>query len=163
MKRLELSAPKAPGDAHAPLNQVELASRLSYLLWASGPDDSLLDAAVKGELGTREQVAERARAMLKDPRARVALAEFYNQWLGTNRLDITSKNSSLFPMFSEAVRADLMKELSAYLDHVIFQGDRKLGTLLTSSSAFVSAATAPLYGIPAPAAAGRTRRGGSAS
>jgi hypothetical protein len=92
--------------------------------------------------------------MLGDPRARAALAEFYGQWIGTSRLDITSKNTSLFPAFSDAVRADMMKELPAFLDYVLFQSDHKLATLLTSPVAFVSGATAPIYGVTAPAGGG---------
>jgi hypothetical protein len=152
--RLELTPPKNPSDTVAALSQVELATRLSYLLWASGPDESLISAAEKGELATREQIAAKARTMLQDPRARVALAEFYGQWIGTSRLDITFKNTSLFPLFSDAVRADVIQELPAFLEYVMFQGDHKLGTLLTSPVAFVSSATAPIYGVTAPAGGG---------
>jgi hypothetical protein len=87
---------------------------------------------------------------LQDPRAKVALSEFYAQWLGTSRLDVTSKNTTLFPAFSEAVRADLMQELPRFLDHVLFQGDHKLGTLLTSPQGYVTAALAPIYGVSVP-------------
>ena len=147
--KLELTPPAQPVDLTAKLNPYELASRLSYLLWSSGPDDALLDAAGNSELSTKEQVATRARAMLQDPRAKVALSEFYGQWLGTTRLDVTSKNTMLFPTFSEAVRADLMQELPRFLDFV-FQGDHKLSTLLTSPRGYVTAALAPIYGVSAP-------------
>ncbi len=69
---------------------------------------------------------------------------------GTSRLDVTSKNTTLFPAFSEAVRADLMQELPRFLDYVLFQGDHKLGTLLTSPQGYVTAALAPIYGVSAP-------------
>jgi len=150
--RLETTAPTAAAGAVVPLNQFELATRLSYLLWASGPDDALLDAASRNELSTKEQVATKARAMLQDPKGRVALNEFYGQWIGTSRLDITSKNTTTFPAFSDAVRVDMTKELPAFLDYVLFQGDHKLKTLFTAPVGFVSSSTAPLYGMAAPAA-----------
>lgn len=148
--KLELTPPAQPTDRTVPLNQYEIASRLAYLLWSSGPDDALLDAAGKSELSTKEQVATRARAMLQDPRAKLALSEFYGQWLGTTRLDVTSKNTTLFPTFSEAVRADLIQELPKFLDFVMFQGDHKLATLLTSPQGYVTPALAPVYGVSAP-------------
>ena len=80
-----------------PLSQYELATRLSFLIWAAGPDDALLDAAGRGELADRAAVATKARAMLADPKARVAITDFYNQWMGTSRLDITSKSATQFP------------------------------------------------------------------
>jgi hypothetical protein len=123
------------------------------VLWASGPDDALLDAAGRGELATKEQLAAKARTMLQDPRARVALSEFYGQWAGTSRLDITSKNTTMFPAFSDAVRVDMTKELPAFLDYVLFQGDHKLSTLLTSSAGLASNSLAPIYGVPAATAA----------
>ena len=87
-----------------PLSQYELATRLSYLIWASGPDDALLDAAGRGELATASAVAAKARAMLADPKARVAITDFYKQWLGTSRLDITTKSTTPFPAFTDAAR-----------------------------------------------------------
>ena len=75
----------------------ELASRLSFLIWAAGPDDALLDAAGRGELADETAVAAKARAMLADPKARVAITDFYNQWIGTSRLDITTKSRDAVP------------------------------------------------------------------
>jgi hypothetical protein len=150
--RLETTAPAAAAGA-VPLSQFELATRLSYLLWASGPDDALLDAAGRNELSTKEQVATRARAMLQDPKGRVALNEFYSQWIGTSRLDITSKNTTTFPAFNDAVRADMTKELPAFLDYVLFQGDHKLKSLFTAPVGLVSSSLSPLYGMAAPASA----------
>ena len=94
--RLEITAPADPKAQLVPLGAYELASRLSFLIWAAGPDDALLDAAGRGDLPTKAGVAARARAMLADKRARVAITDFYNQWIGTSRLDITTKSSTIF-------------------------------------------------------------------
>lgn len=148
--RLETTTP-ATASALVPLSQFELATRLSYLLWAAGPDDALLDAAERGELATKEQVAEKARQMLTDPKSRSSVANFVNQWTGAKRLEITSKNSALFPLFSDAMRAAMQRELPAFVEHVLWSGDHKLSTLLTAPVAFVSGPLAQLYGVTAPA------------
>ena len=86
-----------------PLSQYELATRLSFLIWAAGPDDALLDAAGRGELGTKADVAAKARAMLAGSARRAsAITDFYNQWIGTSRLDIITKSATLFPAYSTA-------------------------------------------------------------
>jgi hypothetical protein len=144
--------PLTPADATSrlvPLNQFELATRLSYLIWASGPDDALLDAAERGELADKQQIESRARSMLADPRARDAIADFYNQWLGTSRLTITTKSTSLFPGYTAAARDAMMQELPAFISHVLWGADHKLSSLLTARVGFVNAALAPIYGLTA--------------
>ena len=149
--RLETTAPANASDQLVPLGPYEMASRLSYLVWAAGPDDALLDAAGRGELGTKDAVAAKARAMLADPKARVAITDFYKQWLGTSRLDIATKSATLFPAFTEAVRTGMRLETPAFVEYVMWTGDHKLNTLLTSPAAFVTSALAPIYGVAAPA------------
>ena len=145
--RVEQGRPDAANpESLVRLTAFELATRLSYLLWASGPDDALLDAAARGELETRDQVAAKAREMLDDPRARPAIAEFFKQWLGTSRLDVTSKNQTLFPAYSSEVRTAMAQELPAFVEHVLWEGDHKFESLLTSPVAFVTPALAEIYG-----------------
>ncbi len=148
--RLEITPPANSSAPVVPLNQFELATRLSYLIWGAGPDDALLDAAERGELGTRQAVAAKARAMLEDPKALVAIGEFYNQWLGTTRLDITSKDTDLFPIYSDAVRDGMMRELPAFVEYVLWRSDHKLATLLTAPVAFVTSPLAEVYGVTVP-------------
>ena len=145
--RLETTAPANPSAPLVPISQYELATRLSFLIWAAGPDDALLDAAGRGELADKTAVATKARAMLADPKARVAITDFYNQWLGTSRLDIMTKSTSLFPQYSDAVRDAMKAETPAFVEYVLWSGDHKLSTLLTSPTAFVSSALAPIYGV----------------
>ena len=145
--RLETTTQADPNAKLVPLGPYELATRLSYLIWAAGPDDALLDAAGRGELGDRASVAAKARTMLADPKARVAITDFYNQWIGTSRLDIMTKSTTLFPKYSDAVRDAMKQETPAFVEYVLWSGDHKLNTLLTSPAAFVSSALAPIYGV----------------
>jgi hypothetical protein len=148
--RLETTAPANASVQLVPLSPYEVASRLSFLIWGAGPDDALLDAAGRGELADRTMVAAWARTMLADPKARAAITDFYNQWIGTSRLEITTKSATLFPTYTDAVRAAMKAETPAFVEYVLWSGDHKLETLLTSPAAFVSSALAPLYGVTVP-------------
>lgn len=143
--RLELSTGNTSDVVE--VDQFELASRLSYLIWASAPDDVLLNAASAGELGTREQVAAAARSMLDDVKAKRGITDFYAQWLGTRKVATTAKNQNLFPEFTPAVRDSMAAELPAVIEHVVWNADHKLSTLLTAPVAFVNDALAPVYGV----------------
>jgi hypothetical protein len=149
--RLEIPAGSEAGQRLVPLNPYELATRLSYLVWASAPDDALLDAAANGGLTSKEAVGAKAREMLADPKAKVSVANFFGQWTSTNRLDITTKNTMLFPSFTSELKAAMARELPAFLNDVLFEGDHSLGTLLTAPVAYVSGPLAELYGVAAPA------------
>jgi len=149
--RLELTPAADASAKRIPLGQFELASRLSYLAWASGPDDALLDAAARGELATKAQVAAKARELLAAPKARAAISNFFEQWTSTRRLAITTKNTAQFPGFSTEMRNAMAKELPAFVNDVLWKGDGQLSTLLTAPVAFISGPLAQLYGVSAPA------------
>jgi len=151
--RLEITPAADAGAKRIALSPFELASRLSYLVWASGPDDALLDAAAQGQLSTKAQVAAKARELLAGTKARTAVGSFFEQWTGTRRLAITTKNNALFPAFSTELRDAMAKELPAFVNDVLWSGDHKLSTLLTAPVAFVSGPLAQLYGVSAPPAA----------
>ena len=88
----------------------ELASRLSYLIWGSMPDDQLLDAARDGKLSTREQIADQATRMVQDDRALAMMNNFYGQWLQLRQLDsLTKEAGGPFPAFKEDT-ARLMRQ-----------------------------------------------------
>lgn len=145
--RLETTPPADPNAKWVALSPFELATRLSYLVWGSGPDDALLDAAARGELATREQMATKAREMLAQPKARAAVNGFFEQWTSARRLAITTKNTAVFPAFSSELRDAMAKELPAFVSDVLWSGDRKLSTLLTAPVAYVSGPLAELYGV----------------
>jgi Protein of unknown function (DUF1592)/Protein of unknown function (DUF1588)/Protein of unknown function (DUF1587)/Protein of unknown function (DUF1595)/Protein of unknown function (DUF1585) len=150
--RLELTPPPVPSSTPlVPLSQYEMATRLSYMLWSSGPDDALLDAAARGALGNKDSVAAKAREMLADMKARPAISDFYDQWMSTSRLDIITKDHTLFPRYSADVQTAMAAELPAFVQYVLWGGgDRTLKTLLTSQVGFVNPALAPVYGVTAP-------------
>lgn len=152
--RLEVTSPTNT-SAMVPLSQYELATRLSFMFWGTGPDDALLDAASRGELSSRDAVATKARAMLKDNKARTAIDHFYDQWMSTSRLDIITKDHTLFPKYSSDVQVAMAAEGPAFINDLLWgSGDRSLKTLLTSQNAFVNAALAPIYGVTAPSGSG---------
>jgi hypothetical protein len=129
-------------------NQHEIASRLSYLFWASMPDDRLFQAADTGKLGTADQIALEARRLLADPKARDALTDFTYQWLDIGGLADMPKDPSVKD-YSPEVAQSMLKETREFVSSV-FQGakaDGKLDTLLTSPSSFVDANLAKLYGL----------------
>jgi hypothetical protein len=145
--RLELTPPTDAAAALVPLSQFELATRLSYMIWGTGPSDALLDAAQAGQLATREAVAAKAREMLADPKARTGLTNFFSQWSGVTRLPLLTKQTTAFPNFTEELRAAMIKELPAFVEDVIFTGDHTLRSLLTQPTAFVSGPLGQLYGL----------------
>jgi hypothetical protein len=149
--RLETTSPADPSRPQIPLSPYELATRLSFLIWSSGPDDALLDAAARGELASRPQVAAKAREMLAQPKARAAIASFFEQWTGARRLDITTKSATAFPLFSPTARRAMAAELPAFVEHVLWSGDHSLKSLLTAPVAFVDSSLAAIYGVTAPA------------
>jgi len=143
-------APSATLANAQELSQFELAGRLATLLWASAPDDALLDAAEQGALATREQVQVEARRMLADPKALGAIAAFYEQWFGLLLLPTTTKDTGVYPAFDDALRASMGEETRRFIEHVLWQDDARLATLLTASYSFVNQPLAALYGASGP-------------
>jgi hypothetical protein len=145
----------------------EMASRLSYLLWSSMPDDALFAAAEGNRLGTPEQIEVEARRMLKDPRARDAIADFFVQWLDTTNLPDLTKNTSLFENYTPGLVQSIMGEVREFAGNLMTAGDGRLDTLLTSSTFMVDAQLAGLYKVTGAPATGfaaikmdPTQRGG---
>ena len=95
--RVEFGMPSPTDGGAAPLGAYEMASRLSYLLWNSMPDEELLSLAEAGELSTPEQLATQARRMLEDDRARAAVTNFHRQWLELAKVDALEKDATLYP------------------------------------------------------------------
>jgi hypothetical protein len=152
--RVELGIPGEEGAPAVALDDFELASRLSYFLWGSMPDDTLFAAAAAGELSTHEDVEAQARRMLDDPKARRMVSHFYEQWLGYMKLDVIDKDPELFPAYTPEIAAKQRAEAEAFTDHVMFEADATLTTLFTAPYTFVDAELAAFYGIDAPAGSG---------
>lgn len=124
----------------------ELASRLSYFLWASMPDDALFEAAASGDLGSTDAIEQQARRMLDDPRARETLTEFHRQWFELYRLPTYAADEALAPGFA-ATRDALLAETLAFVDHVLWNGDARADSLLVSDEIMLNDATAAWYGL----------------
>lgn len=134
------------GKGIYPITDHDLASRLSYFLWSSLPDDELLAAAEAGQLQDETQLVVQARRMLKDPRVSAFAREFFGQWLRFR--DYLSKdpiNAAAFPGYDEPLRAAMFEEpvrLASYL----IQTDQPITELLNSDVTFVNRALAKHYG-----------------
>jgi hypothetical protein len=143
--RLELQ-PMVPGEPVVPLDDYEMASRLSYLLWGSMPDERLLQAAREGRLQTPDQIEREARRLIADPKARAVVNEFHRQWLDYDRIANVGKDALLFPDWSPAIGALMADETRRFVEGTIFDGEGTLGALLTSPSLDLDPALIAFYG-----------------
>ena len=130
-----------------PVTGYAMANRLSYLLWSSMPDDELFAAVEAGELATPEQIEAQARRMLDDPKARRGMSSFARQWLGLDRIPRLEKDSGIAPEFDPEVAQDLHDSLAAYVDHVVWESDGSVETLLLGNTTFMTPALAAIYGV----------------
>ncbi len=127
------------------LDDVALASRLSYFLWSSMPDDRLLALARAGRL--HAELAAEAERLLDDPRADALADDFGSQWLETRRLATATPDPVRFPEFDDALRASMQRESRAFL-RAVLRERRSARELLDADWTFVDERLARLYGIP---------------
>lgn len=137
----------ARGSATRALSGYELATRLSFFLWASTPDAALLDDAAAGHLDTPAGVAKIARRMLEDPRAVDGVRSFHRQWLGLTELDTASKEASFAQKFTPELKSAMVEETLRFGASAVFGGGDTVRTLLTSNRSFVNALLAKHYGL----------------
>ncbi|MES1207898.1 MAG: DUF1592 domain-containing protein [Pseudomonadota bacterium] len=138
------------------LTQYQIASRLSYLLWQTMPDDTLLAAADTNQLSSPGQILTQATRMLSDPRAKAGLANFHRQWLRVNGVESIEENPALYPTFTPLEAQAFGTELSTFVSAVVSPGgDGTLKTLLTAPYTYQdNPAAAAIYGATPAAAAG---------
>jgi mono/diheme cytochrome c family protein len=147
--RVETDPPgAAPGTTYN-LPDVELASRLSFFLWSSIPDDELLDTAIRGTLHEPAVLERQVRRMLGDARARTALVQnFFEEWLQTRNVWlITPDLNQKFPWFDDNLRVAFVKEMELFLDAQLKE-DRSIVDLLTSDQTFLNEQLARHYDVP---------------
>lgn len=151
--RVELGEPD-PGDPEGRLRFTshEMASRLSFLLWNTTPDDTLLDAADAGELLTTEGLRAHAERMLADPRAGAAVQEFFAQYFDLGRLDGVARDPVAYPMFSSTLPSSMRTEVQLLVDDFVFRRDADIRGIFGTRSTFVNEELAMLYGVEAPGA-----------
>jgi mono/diheme cytochrome c family protein len=139
-----------PASAAAPrtyrLNDVELASRLSFFLWSTVPDAELLDLAERGKLKDPAVLDRQVRRMLDDARADALVANFAGQWLQLRNVDAVKPDPVIFP-FDESLRQSFFTETALFVSSV-FREDRSLLDLLSADYTFVNQRLAEHYGIP---------------
>ena len=133
-----------------PLTSHEVASRLSYFLWQTMPDEELMKAADADQLKTPKEIAAQAYHMLQDARAEDTIREFFSRWLELDKLDRVTKSPSVYPDFNENLRRSMRRETENWAEHVVLRGDGSFHTLLTAPYSFIDEPLAALYGVTGP-------------
>ena len=136
----------APSTTYA-LTDLEVASRLSFFLWSSGPDEELLELAEQGRLGDSAVLEQQTRRMLADPRATELVRNFAGQWLYLRNLNSVVPDAISFPEFDENLREAFQKETELFVSSLI-RDDRSVLDLLGTDFTFVNERLATHYGIP---------------
>jgi hypothetical protein len=133
------------GQNGQPLSGYEVATKLSFLLRNTMPDDALLDLAKSGGLNSPEQIKQQAQSMLETPESRSAFERFHSELFGIDRYANIEKDATLFPTFNPAMATDFGQADTNFFDYLY---DNNLGfkDLLLSQVGFVNASTAPIYG-----------------
>ena len=136
----------APGAAYR-LTDVELASRLSFFLWSSIPDETLLAVAEQGKLKDPATLDAQVRRMLADPKSQAMVDNFAGQWLQLRNVRNVQPNSDLFPDFDDNLRQGFKRETELFFESVMRE-DRPVLDLMTANYTFVNERVARHYGIP---------------
>jgi mono/diheme cytochrome c family protein len=134
-----------PGDIYQ-LSDFELASRLSFFLWSSVPDEELLDVAAAGGLGDKATLEAQVRRMLADPRSESLTTNFAFQWLRLHAMDTMTPDPSIFPYYDTSLRDAFREEMRLFIDS-IFREDQSVLGLMNANYTFVNERLALHYGI----------------
>jgi Protein of unknown function (DUF1592)/Protein of unknown function (DUF1588)/Protein of unknown function (DUF1587)/Protein of unknown function (DUF1585)/Protein of unknown function (DUF1595)/Cytochrome C oxidase, cbb3-type, subunit III len=142
------------GASVGALNDWEIASRLSFFIWSSIPDDELRRAAAAGELTNPSQLRKQAGRMLADAKARRMATEFFGQWLGFYQFDkFKGVDTTRFPEFTQEVKSSMYDEAISFFEYIT-RKDRPTGELLTADYDFLNAPLAKYYGVTRPIKSG---------
>jgi mono/diheme cytochrome c family protein len=145
--RVEPDPAGLPPNTPYRVSDLALASRLSFFLWSSIPDEELLSAAVAGRLREPAVLERQVRRMLADPRAQALVTNFAAQWLHLRNLDSITPDMRLFPDFDENLRKAFRQETELFFDSILRE-DRSVLDLLSANYTFVNERLARHYGIP---------------
>jgi hypothetical protein len=135
-----------PGTVYQ-VSDIELASRVSFFLWSSIPDDTLLDLAVAGKLRAPGVLDAQVRRMLRDRRSSALVTNFVSQWLHLRNMPLVTPDSDEFPDFNESLREDLRRETELFFDHLIHE-DRSLLDVVRANYTFLNERLARHYHVP---------------
>jgi mono/diheme cytochrome c family protein len=144
--RKELLTDRQSDETIQPLDSWAMASRLSYFLWNSMPDDELLALAREGRLTDEAVLRAQTQRMLKDPKSQAFIDSFFGQWLGLRKLDGVQVDSRTFPKFSSKMKIQMKQETENFVTSIVRE-DRSLQELLTAKYTFINDDLARLYGI----------------
>jgi cytochrome c551/c552 len=145
--RKEAQPQSLAADQPYHISDLELASRLSFFLWSSIPDDQLIDVAASNKLHEPAVLEQQVRRMLADPRADRLVINFTGQWLNLRALQTWAPTVSLFPDFDDNLRLAMRKETELFVGSVVHE-DRSLTDLLDAKYTFLNERLAKHYGIP---------------
>jgi hypothetical protein len=146
--RVELGTPSAADGGRMKYTSFEMASRLAATLWASVPDDALLDAAAQDALSAPAGSLTQAQRMLADPRVHRSLAAFVDQLFDAFSLSQADKDPTMFPAYTTTLRAAMLQELELRIDDLAFTQKGDYLSLFESTSTFVNKELAAFYGVP---------------
>ena len=145
--RIEADPAGIASGATYRISDVELASRLSFALWSSIPDDTLLDLAIQGRLREPAVLQKQVSRMMADPRTRESLVDnFFAEWLQTRNVNLLNPESTKFPWFDDNLRFAFEKEINLFLDAQLKE-NRSVVDLLTSNETFLNEQLAKHYGV----------------
>jgi mono/diheme cytochrome c family protein len=145
--RVERNPAGSPDNAIHPVADVELASRLSFFLWSSIPDEPLLDSAARGRLRDPAVLLQQARRMLADPRAAALVENFAGQWLHVRNLRTATPDKNDFPDFDDNLRSAFERELDLFFASIVAD-DRSVLELMTADYTYVNERLARHYRMP---------------
>ena len=137
---------------------VEMASRLSFLLWNSTPDDQLIHVAERGDLVGPVKLRQETLRMLAKPRSRIAIQDFFSQYLDLGRLQEVERDPNLYPGYNPTL-PKAMKPVQLLVDDLVFRSKGDIRDLFTEPRGYVNRALAELCGVEAPALGDRFRSG----
>jgi hypothetical protein len=129
------------------LDEFALASRLSYFLWSTMPDDELLTLAERKELGRPDTLRRQVERLLESPKARAFTENFVGQWLGLRDLDATEPSHILYPEYDQMLRASMVRETELFFDEVLKE-NLSLTNFVASDFAMLNGRLAKHYGVP---------------
>jgi mono/diheme cytochrome c family protein len=145
--RAEPDRPTKDANGAYALDNYEIASRLSYFLWSSMPDEALFEQAKQGKLTEPSVLAQETQRLLKDPKARALVDSFGGQWLKLNKINYIEPDLKIFPEFTPEMRKALYDETATYFE-MIMREDRSVLEFIDSDYAYLNDKLAKLYGIP---------------